>query len=181
MDTSELHFKPSALAPLLIVLGLLLLVANAVGSVVVIEQSEKRVVATIDSAGPQTFTLPKAGKYLLTRDGSRRALASGVSVIPVGTELAFQTPPKREFVLIGDTLHLVLGTFEVQRAGSFTAEISADVYPITLRRMPISMTPMTLTILGLLVGVPIASIIIGIVIAIRNTNKRNRLMMEHMI
>lgn len=174
-------YKPNHLGAILLGTGLLLLVFAIGGGGWLLVHGASKVFETIEVEGTHTIRIPAPGEYVFARDATIAPDAEGISVEPINPNVSFRLETAGRQIVIGQQRHKVLGTLNVPERGDQTLEISADAYPITLRHEPMAMANRVMTIFGFMVAVPIIISIIGIVVAIRNTNKRNRYLMEQMI
>ena len=174
-------YKPKPIGTILIVSGLILLVAAIGGGGWMLVAGASKVFDTIESDGIHTVRVPAAGEYVLARDANINADSNNITVSPINPTVSFRPNTSDMWIVIGEQRHLVLGTLSVPERGDLTLEITADAYPITLRHEPMAMADRVMKIFVVMIAVPIIVTIIGIVVAIRNTNKRNRFLMEQMI
>lgn len=174
-------YKPKPLGTILIASGLILLVAAIGGGGWLLVAGASKVFDTIESDGTHTVRVPAAGEYVLARDANIDSDSNTITVSPINPSVSFRPDTSDTWIVIGEQRHLVLGTLTVPERGDQTLEISADAYPITLRHEPMAMANRVMMIFAIMIAVPIIVTIIGIVVAIRNTNKRNRFLMEQMI
>ncbi|GAB5495704.1 MAG: hypothetical protein Phyf2KO_07840 [Phycisphaerales bacterium] len=174
-------YKPNHLGLILIVSGLILLVATIGGGGWMLVAGASKVFDTIESDGTHTVRIPAKGEYVLARDANIDADSNSITVTPINPAVSFRPDTSDKWIVIGEQRHLVLGTLTVPERGDQTLEITADAYPITLRHEPMAMANRVMTIFAVMIAVPIIVTIIGIVVSIRNTNKRNKFLMEQMI
>jgi len=174
-------YKRSHLGAILLVAGLVILIATiGLGGYMMVRGASK-VFATVENAGTHTFAVPAAGEYVFVCDGEMQPHSPEITVTPTDDNITFEADTQTRMIVIGERHYLILGTLTVPEAGEFTAEISAKAYPITLRHEPMAVTRKIVLIFGSLAVIPLAMTVIGIVITIRNANKRNRFIMEQMI
>jgi hypothetical protein len=174
-------YKRSHLGKILLIAGLFLLLATlGIGGFLLVNGAS-RVFATIEEEGTHTFTVPAAGEYTFVRDAELQPNDRGITFASPDESVSFVADSQATWMVIGEQRYAILGTISVPEAGDVTAEISADAYPLTLRYEPMAMTRRVVTIFGILMVFPLALTVIGIVVAIRNTNKRNRFISQQMI
>lgn len=170
--------KPNHLGTILIVAGLvLLLLVIGLGGFLLVHNASKSF-ATFEGAGEHTFVLPSAGEYVLAR---RESLDPGTETLTVetpGEGLRFSERRQNMYIVVGENRFKVLGTLAADVKGEHTIAVTADAYPITVRHEPMAMANRVGTIFLALVTIPIVTTIIGVVIAVRNTNRRNRAILE---
>ena len=173
-------YKPNHLGIILLVAGLiLLLVTIGVGGFMLVNGAS-RVFATIDAEGTHTFTVP-VGEYTFVRDAEIQPDDRNITFSSPDSSITLSTDSQANMMVIGEQRYAILGTISVPNGGEVTADITADAFPLTLRHEPMAMTRRIVTIFGFSLILPITLTVIGIVIAIRNTNKRNRFIAEQLI
>lgn len=174
-------YKPNHLGKILIIGGLVALLATfGLGGFMLVRGAAK-VYTTIEAEGAHTLTVPNAGEYVLVRDAQIQPNDRGISVSSTDPAVSFTPDEQQRWIVIGEQRYLILGLLDVPEAGDVNVEISADAYPITLRNEPMAMTRRVVTLFAFLLIIPIVTVVIGIVVAIRNTNKRNRFIMNQMV
>jgi len=174
-------YKRSHLGAILLVAGLVILIATIGLGGYMMVRGVGKVFATVENAGTHTFAVPAAGEYVFVCDADALPEAHGITVTPTNDSVTFESDLDRRLIVIGEQHYLILGTLTVPDAGEFTAEINAHAYPITLRNEPTKVATRVGMIFGILLIIPLVTTVIGIVIAIRSTNKRNKFIMDQMV
>ncbi len=172
------HSKPNHLGTTLIVAGLvLLLLVIGLGGFLLVKGASKTF-ATIDNDDEHTFVLPSAGEFVLARQEHLDPGVETLSVDTTGEDLRFSERRQNMYIVVGEDRFKVLGTLAADVKGEHTIAVTADAYPITVRHEPMAMANRVKTIFLALVTIPTVTTIIGVVIAVRNTNRCNRAILE---